>query len=271
VSGVILVVLDHPSAAGTLLNAAQRMAALWGANRINAMVVRAPPDTMIAPSEEVLTAEREAKLRAAEARRAAEVRKAFDAWAEGLPAGLATEWLDVDGIVELLVEERGRRADLLVFKSPARRDYGTSWHALRAALFATSRPVLVVPQHCATDFGRRIAIAWRDDERATKAVLTVLRCTAQAERVFVLAGVRSGAAAPKMPAIFREHGVAAELHILPIGSGAFGAALLRKAHELGADLLVMGAYQHTALREFLLGGVTRYMLDHVDLPVLLRH
>ena len=63
----------------------------------------------------------------------------------------------------------------------------------------------------------------------------------------------------------------ADLHALPIGGRPLGAALLRKAHELGADMLVMGAYQHSPLREFLLGGVTRHMLSHADLPVLLRH
>ena len=76
---------------------------------------------------------------------------------------------------------------------------------------------------------------------------------------------------PQMPAILAEHGIAAELHALPIGAGPFGAALLDKAHELGADMLVMGAYQHSPLRELLLGGVTRHMLAHADLPVLLRH
>jgi nucleotide-binding universal stress UspA family protein len=51
----------------------------------------------------------------------------------------------------------------------------------------------------------------------------------------------------------------------------FGEALLAKAHTLSADLLVMGAYRHSPLRELLLGGVTRYMLGHADLPILMRH
>ncbi|HEY2619500.1 MAG TPA: universal stress protein [Acetobacteraceae bacterium] len=270
--GVILVVLDHPAAAGALLAAARRLAEHCGAARINALVVRAPPETMISPSEEVLTAAREATLRAAEAGRAAQLRAVFDTWAAGLPSGsLDSDWIDLDGIAEMLVEDRGRRADFLVIELPTRRDYGTSWHALRAALFATDRPVLVVPAHCSADFGRRVAIAWRDDERATKAVLAGLRCLTRAEAVFVLAGMRAGAMAPEPPRILAEHGVAAELQVLTVGSGPFGATLLRKAHQLGADMLIMGAYQHSALREFLLGGVTRYMLGHADLPVLLRH
>ncbi len=87
----------------------------------------------------------------------------------------------------------------------------------------------------------------------------------------VLAGIRDGALAPEMPKILSEHGVTAELHTLPIGPGALGAVLLAEAHEFGADMLVMGAYQHHPLRELLLGGVTRFMLTHADLPVLMRH
>jgi nucleotide-binding universal stress UspA family protein len=271
VAGVILAVLDHPAAAGELLNAARRLALLCGATRINAMVVRAPPETMVSPSEEVLTAQREAVLRAEEASRAAQVRTVFEGWTSGLPAGLDTEWTDTDGIAELLVEERGRRADVIVIERPTRHDYATSWHALRAALFATDRPILVVPRHGTADFGRRVAIAWRDDERATKAVLSALRCLKGCEQVFVLTGARAGASPPKLPPILVEHGIAGELHVLKIGGGPLGAALLRKAHDLGADMLIMGAYQHHPLRELLLGGVTRYMLNHADLPVLLRH
>ena len=218
----------------------------------------------------MLTEQREAKLRGLEASRATAVRSVFDTWAANVPAGLSVEWTDIDGIAELLVEERGQRADYLVMEQPARHDYGTSWHALRIALFTTDRPVLVVPAELSATFGRRVAIAWRDDGRATKAVLSALRCLTQAERVFVLAGTR-GDAAPQMPAILAEHGIAGELHALPIGPGTFGAALLEKAHQLGADVLVMGAYQHSPLRQLLLGGVTRYMLSHADLPLLLRH
>lgn len=270
-ASVILVVLDHPGAAKALLTAARQLAENNGATRINALAVRAPPETMVSPSEEVLTEQREAKLRAEEADRVATVRQAFDAWVADMPAAIRVEWIDIDGIAELLVEERGGRADYIVLEQPSRQDYGISWHALRAALFATNRPVLLVPDHYVGAFGRRIAIAWRNDARATKAVLTAVRCFRKAEKVFLLTGTRAGAATPSLPSILAEHGVNAELHEMPIGSGAFGKALLRKAHELGADMLVMGAYQHTPLRELLLGGVTRYMLTHADMPVLMQH
>lgn len=269
---MILTVLDHPAAAAALLAASSRLAALSDAGHIGALAVRMLPEASISRSEEILTEQREAALRAAEASRVDAVREVFDNWAPGARlAGIDAEWLDVDGIPELVVEERGRRADFLVIEQPARHDYGTSWQALRAALFATDRPVLVVPRNAPADFGHRIAVAWRDDERVAKAVLAGMRCLARAQRVLILAGTRNDVAPPAMPAILREHGIDAESHLLPIGAGPFGAALLAKAHELNTDMLMMGAYQHHPLREFLLGGVTRYMLHHADIPILMQH
>src|SRR5438093_3145665 len=110
-AGVILTVLDHPAAAGALLVAARRLAELTGARRINALVVRTPPESGLAESEEILTAEREAALRAVQASRAAAVQTEFDAWLPGAEqAGIEAEWIDIDGIAELVIEERGQRA-----------------------------------------------------------------------------------------------------------------------------------------------------------------
>ena len=81
----------------------------------------------------------------------------------------------------------------------------------------------------------------------------------------------TGAAPPSVPAVFQDHGIAARLHVLPIGKAPFGRTLLEKLHELGADMLVMGAYAHSPLREMIFGGVTRYMIEHADVPVLMRH
>ena len=133
------------------------------------------------------------------------------------------------------------------------------------------RPVLMVPPGQATPFGKCVAIAWRDDKRTIRSVLTALRLLSQAREVHVLAGVRAGVPPPVLPEILAEHGIAAELHVLPVGTGVFSETLLEKTHALGADLLVMGAYTHSPWRQLVLGGVTRHMLAHADLPVLMRH
>jgi hypothetical protein len=91
------------------------------------------------------------------------------------------------------------------------------------------------------------------------------------DHAFVLAGVWVGAKTPVMAAILAEHGVDPELHTLSIGLGPFCLTLLSKVHELGADMLVMGAFISAPVRELLFGGVTRYMLTHADIPLLMRH
>lgn len=89
----------------------------------------------------------------------------------------------------------------------------------------------------------------------------------QAHGVHVLSAVRQ----PVMPAVLTEHDIAAELHAVPDGEGPVAEHILRTAHQLGADLLVMGAYAHGEWREAIFGGVTRYMLAHADLPLFMRH
>ena len=89
-SAVILAVLDHPDGDEALLDAARRLAELCDATRINALLVRTPPEAMVSPSEEVLTAQREARLRDEEASRATGVREVFESWATKLPASIVS-------------------------------------------------------------------------------------------------------------------------------------------------------------------------------------
>ena len=91
------------------------------------------------------------------------------------------------------------------------------------------------------------------------------------EEVLVLAGARAGAARPVIPPVLLEHCLPATLHVLAIDAPPFGDLLLGRAQDLGADMLVMGAYAHSVLREMLLGGVTRHVLAHAELPVLMRY
>ena len=202
----------------------------------------------------------------------AALKSLFDAWASApRPPEITVHWNEVEGSEAAIVEARGRRADFVVIARPTEADDAPTRHAFQAALFRTERPVLVVPAGKSAPFGRRVAIAWRDDIRTAKALIPALRLLGDAEQVHLLAGVREGTAPPMVPAVLSDHGVSATLHILPIDQPPFGRAVLEKLHQLGADLLVMGAYAHTPLHRIVFGGVTRYMLDHADVPVLMRH
>ncbi len=239
-SEVILVVSGRPERRDGLVAAARHLGGLIGEGRVRLLLLT--PQAGVPPLPDVAVP---------------------DMVVDVLPAGAD---------VAAAVEARGSRADFLVVAKQGPEDDRATRHAFDAALFRTERPVLMVPAGDASGaFGRRVAIAWRDDAQTMKALVPALRMLSGAEQVSLLAGVRSGTAPPTVPPVLVEHGVTATLHVLPIGSGAFGDLLLSRARELGADLLIMGAYAHSPLREMLLGGVTRTILAHADLPVLLRH
>nr|WP_294501076.1 universal stress protein [uncultured Rhodopila sp.] len=266
---VILAMLDHPTAAAGLLDAARRLAELSGGGRIHVLVGRVPPASTIMATEEVLTRDREARLRALETERAAALKAIVDSWTATYGAA---DWLDIEAVAHDLIVEWGRRADVIVMERPGEhRLASATGQALPAALFETDRPVLVVPVHPAAGFGRHIAIAWRDDPHATRAVLSALRFAGKAASVHLLAGVHPGAPEPRIPEILTEHGIAAALQTIPLGKDPFGLALLARAHALGADMLVMGAYAHSPWRQMVLGGATRSIMAHADIPVLMRH
>jgi nucleotide-binding universal stress UspA family protein len=268
---VILVVLQDAQMADPLLGAATQLAELVRGGRVIALAVRAPMEAINMFPEGVLTEEAADLLQAADQERIQGIEHAFRAWEEQARPSVAVQFVAADGPTELVIEERGGRADFIVIAQPEHEDDRPARQAFHAALFETERPVLVVPRRPARPFGRSVAIAWRDDRRTAKAVLAALRCAHQAETVHVLAGLRDLDAQTALPAIIEEHAVSAELCRMPLGTGEFGAQLLRQAHTLGADMLVMGAYVHNPIRRLILGGVTRYMLANADIPVLMSY
>jgi hypothetical protein len=212
-----------------------------------------------------------AELHQQDRERAVSLEAAFDTWAPtARQAGIAVQWHRVTHAATNVIEQMGRRADFIVIARPAADDDPHTRRGFQAALLRSERPVLVVSSGQAEVFGSKIAIAWRDDGRAIKAVIPTLRFLSNAAQIHILQGMRNREDNPPVPAIFQDHAIDARMHALPI-EGVFGQALLDKAHALGADMLVMGAYAHNPLREMIFGGVTRYMLAHADLPVLMRH
>ena len=258
---VALAILDRPEDMTSVLASAAR---LLQTGRIETLAVRTPPISEMMIADQPMSAAEERVLREKEQAWAKAVRSKADGW-NASHAETATDFIEEEGETGHFVSRYGRHSDVIVV--PGGAETVRARHALHAALFDTSRPVLIVPPQSEGNFGRVIAIAWKDDVRAPKAVAAAMPLLAAADAVHVL---RARTDDPTVPPILEEHGVSAQIH--PVnGPGPVGAQLLQKAHELGSDLIVMGAYAHGEWREALLGGVTRYMLDHSDLPLLMRH
>jgi nucleotide-binding universal stress UspA family protein len=153
-------------------------------------------------------------------------------------------------------------------------------------LMHAARPVLILPfAGSVAQVGKRILVSWDASKEAARALTAALPMLAQAEAVTIAvfdtgtdsAMVADALAADPVPMLAR-HGIKAELalHTVEARRGPHrrhevGDALLSLADEVGADLLVMGAYGHSRFRETILGGVTRTVFDAMTIPVLMAH
>jgi nucleotide-binding universal stress UspA family protein len=268
----IVAVLTDPATARACLAAAATAARAVSASGIEAFHPRIRPGSMIMPSEEVMTKRRRGELETMLEGRSAALHQVFDAWAETVAPTVSAVWNEVEAdTVAASVAARSKLADLLVLARPEEADGEV---ALQAAIFETGRLLLLVPSTAGASpgFGRHVAIAWKASDQAGRTVTAAIPWLKHAARVSVLE-----ADAPASPthddafALLGDHGIAAAPVPVEHGTASVADALLRRAHAIGADCLVMGAYRHSRLREAVLGCVTRDMLKHADLPLFMRH
>ncbi len=140
-------------------------------------------------------------------------------------------------------------------------------------------PALIVPRTWTSpDFGRRAVVAWNGSEQSAAAVRKAMPLLQRAEQVTVLAGTSRGTFPATMRiahldvmGYLRHHGVTAELKANDAPDEGAGEAILKLAAGEGADLIVMGAFGHSRFREWILGGATRHVLEHMVVPVFMSH
>ena len=173
---------------------------------------------------------------------------------------------------EELVPALARLCDLTVLPHPKRESDAAGSDALHAVLFDSGRPVLIAPREAPTSLGRRCAVAWNGTHQGAAALAAMLPWLRQADAVRVLHAAeyqrRAPPAADVVPYL-ALHGVTADVAEFRVEGGAVGAGLLAGAADFGADLLGMGAYAHSRLRQAILGGVTRHVLGNAGLSVLM--
>jgi nucleotide-binding universal stress UspA family protein len=178
----------------------------------------------------------------------------------------------VTGREEDLVAQQARIADLTVVPHPEAAEDVSSSDALHAVLFDSGRPVLIAPKTAPEAIGKRICIGWNGTAESAAAVMAAIPWLQRAEAVRILTAdeyQRRGPAAPDLADYLALHDIAAEVATFRPVDREVGAGMLRAAEEFAADLLTMGAYSHSRLRQLILGGVTRHVLEHARLPVMM--
>ena len=188
--------------------------------------------------------------------------------------GPSARWREMVGRVEEVVPQEGRLADLLVFARTSLDRDAQGYATVETALLGAARPLLLVPKTLPADIGRTVAVAWNGNPESARAVAGAMPFIRSADMVHVLTAETSAtkpAAGRRMAEYLSWHGINVQLTIVTPGSAPVGQALINKATELGSDLLVMGGYGHSRMRELILVGVTRHVLNHAGLPVLMAH
>ena len=272
----LLVIIDNDTGCRSRLDVAFALAAEHGA-RVVGLHVMPPPLTPLyadVPIPESVEKLQRLELEDA-ARRAA---RAFAAAVAG--STVATEWRVAEGHVVREATTHARYADLTVV--PQGLDLGAPSADLGALpeelALAVGRPVLVIPRYGAfAPIGRRVLVAWNGSREATRAVHDALPILARAEQVTVLSidppMESEGARLPgaDIALYLARHGATTRVASIQGADLTVGDLLLSYAADNDIDLIVMGAYGHARLREMVLGGATRSLLQHMTVPVLLSH
>ena len=144
---------------------------------------------------------------------------------------------------------------------------------LPSLLVESGRPALIVPFiGVAGPIGKTVLVAWKETREAARAVSAALPWMMGADQVHVVCyGESSGPSLQALSTYLKTQGVSVQLHPGGPENGDAGGNLLSMAADIGANLLVMGCYGHSRMREWVWGGATRTILQSMTLPVLMSH
>lgn len=187
-------------------------------------------------------------------------------------AGPTAEWHVETGEEPRWMATYGVASDLIVTPRPTGDDVAAR-SVVETVLLETGRPLVIPASAPMRGNFERIAIAWKPTPQAARAVGAAMPFLARAKEVVVITVEEPEAAHPETDRLVRSllwHGIAATTVPLNPGQAGTAATLLAAAHDR-ADLLVMGGYGHSRLREWVFGGVTQLVLADAPLPVLITH
>ncbi len=186
---------------------------------------------------------------------------------EGISAELQIEYGDAADVVA----SAGRACDITVMRRPT--DTGVPQGILHAALFETGRPLLLAGPRPAIAYDR-VVIGWRPAGEAARAVAAAMPFLERAKAIEVVcvdADAEHRLDALRLVDNLRWRGLAAAARPVVSDGGGEGEALLSAVRDSDGDLLVMGGFGHNRFSQFVMGGVSRHVLQHGDCAILLAH
>ena len=212
---------------------------------------------------------------------AAKVREQFEA--AMTKEGLAFDFHQVDSRTPIIADEvvaKGRCADVLVVSTTNPDEVtGVERDFVEQVLMGVGRPVVVLPHQGEAKLSLDdVVVGWDVGREAARSTFDALPLLRAAKKVRVVrvdpqkdASLKASVPGADIAETLARHGVKVETQGYPTDGLDEGQALLRCADDVGAGLIVMGAYGHSRLAEFIFGGATRFVLSRLNRPVLMSH
>ncbi len=283
----ILTCVSSAESAGSSLAVAHQIARRFDAH-VEALHVRADPRGLVPYDGEGMDGSMIEEIMEVTEReggeRSAKTKQMFDEFcsSNGLAvvdgpqaaSGASITWREETGREDEVVALRARLFDLIVVGRAQRDSALPSPITLEAALLDSGRPIIIAPPKTPAETGRNIAVAWESSPELARAFSAAMPLLAQAETVTLLSpDPVEPPVIPPADAVARLawSGISAEIKRFDISDLEIGAAYLDQAGQVGADLLIKGAYARSRLRQMILGGRTRHIITRTEIPVLLAH
>jgi len=276
----ILLHLNDERRVGHLIKTALTLSRSGGVHVIGLYVMPSaiPPPDLVGLFATTLMEDQLSSYREQEHR----IKLVFDAKIKGA-TDITHEWRTDDSSFDADVADavinHARTADLIIVSQAGQNPWIDDVPE-RVAL-ESGRPVLVVPQEGDFDeIGKDVTIAWKPTKEATRAVFDALPILKDARRVRILTVTESGGSSPdgsnrtsgdELASSLLRHGILAETETVAQDDLSIANRLLVHTRRTYQDLIVMGVYGHSRFREFILGGVSRDVLQNTTVPVLLAH
>jgi len=267
----ILAVLAEAETTHACLDAATAAARTLGGARIEALHVIVDPKALVTSDEELDIQFLREKYEGTAQERAAAVHRQFASWIAAADNDAAeVRWCSVAGAEETEVVRAAHDADLIVVPHPHDLD---GYDALHAALFRTGRPLLLAPGKWPRDvrFPGHVVLYWHGEEYPTPALEAALPWFGAAEKVTVLLVGQAVTHSVWVTQWLDDREIMANVKSTDRHHETLDHCILETAHDLGAGLLVMGPRTHSGIVEWLTGGATHQLVNHIDLPTLLSH
>lgn len=271
----LLVHVDNSQTSASRVDAAIKLASQHGAHLTGLYVI---PNIVLPAYAEAQIPVEVIEIQEAEAQAQAEkAQAAFKQAVGSADCSADWDWLCLKGYADRHIISRAHYTDLVVLGQAEKSGIMSAGTELvNQVILGAARPVLFIPYIGVREpIGKQVLVAWNASKEAVRAVNDAMPILQAADNVQVLA-VNAKSGEGDIPSAdisqhLARHGVNAEAAQTLADDIDVGDALLSRASDLGIDLIVMGAYGHTRLRETILGGVTRDLLAHMTVPVLMSH